>query len=63
MRGPTVLKEKDPLPHFHAAECCLSLDDKEDALKALDAAFDLSGSDESMREKINLLKTIHYAKF
>jgi type III secretion system low calcium response chaperone LcrH/SycD len=58
-----LLNEKDPMPHFHAAECCLSLDDKEDALKALDAALDLCGEDESMREKINLLKTIHYAKF
>jgi type III secretion system low calcium response chaperone LcrH/SycD len=58
-----LLKEGDPLPHFHAAECFLSLDEKEDALKALDAALDLSRSNERLREKINLLKTIHYAKF
>ncbi len=58
-----LLKEKDPLPHFHAAECFLSLDEKEEALKALDAALELTGKNEHLREKINLLKTIHYAKF
>jgi type III secretion system low calcium response chaperone LcrH/SycD len=58
-----LLKENDPLPHFHAAECFLSLDEKEDALKALDAALDLCCENERLREKINLLKTIHYAKF
>ncbi len=58
-----LLKEGDPLPHFHAAECFLSLEDKEEALKALDAALNLCRNDEHLREKINLLKTIHYAKF
>ncbi len=57
-----LLKEKDPLPHFHAAECLLSLDDKEEALKALDAALEFCRN-ERLREKINLLKTIHYAKY
>jgi type III secretion system low calcium response chaperone LcrH/SycD len=55
-----LLKEKDPQPHFHAAECFLSLDEKEDASKALDAALEYC-RDEHLREKINLLKTIHYA--
>jgi type III secretion system low calcium response chaperone LcrH/SycD len=58
-----LLREKDPMPHFHAAECFLSLEEKEDALKALDAALDLCQNDEHLRDKINLLKTIHYAKF
>lgn len=57
-----LLKEKDPLPHFHAAECLLSLDDKEEALKALDAALEFC-NDDRLREKINLLKTIHYARY
>ncbi len=54
-----LLKDKDPMPHFHAAECFLSMDDKEEALKALDAALEFCG-DDALREKINLLKTIHY---
>ena len=58
-----LLRANDPLPHFHAAECFLSLDEKEDALKALDAALELAGKNESLCDKINLLKTIHYAKF
>jgi type III secretion system low calcium response chaperone LcrH/SycD len=58
-----LLKENDPLPHFHAAECFLSLDEKEDALKALDAALELAGRNDSLCEKINLLKTIHYVRF
>ncbi len=57
-----LLKENDSAPHFHAAECFLSLDEKEDALKALDAALDLCCENERLRDKINLLKTIHYAK-
>jgi type III secretion system low calcium response chaperone LcrH/SycD len=58
-----LLKEGDPLPHFHAAECFLTLEEKVDALKALDAALDLCQNNECLREKINLLKTIHYAKY
>ena len=30
-----LLKDSDPLPHFHAAECFFSLDQKEESLKAL----------------------------
>src|ERR1700722_5760516 len=58
-----LLKEGDPLPHFHAAECFLSLDEKAEALKALDAALDFGRSDERLCEKIHLLKTIHYDTF
>ena len=58
-----LLREGDPLPHFHAAECFLSLDEKEEALKALDAALDFCRNNATLREKIHLLKTIHYAKF
>ena len=57
-----LLKEGDPLPHFHAAECLLSLDDKAEALKALDAALNFC-KDEQLQEKIHLLKAIHYARY
>lgn len=30
-----LLKKEDPYPHFHAAECCFSLQMSEDAAKAL----------------------------
>lgn len=56
-----LLREGDPLPHFHAAECLLALDDKEEGLKALDAALSFS-KDDALCEKINLLKTIHYVR-
>ncbi len=58
-----LLQENDPLPHFHAAECFLSLEEKDEALKALDAALDLCQDDERLCNKIHLLKTIHYAKY
>jgi type III secretion system low calcium response chaperone LcrH/SycD len=55
-----LLREGDPEPHFHAAECFLSLEEKEEALKALHAALEFC-KDEQLREKINLLLAIHYA--
>ncbi len=54
-----LLNEETPEPHFHAAECLLSLEEKEDALKALNRALELC-KDETLREKINLLLAIHY---
>jgi len=56
-----LLREEDPLPHFHAAECLLSLEEKEEALKALDAALQFAGKNALLEEKIDLLKAIHYA--
>ncbi|MBS0653726.1 MAG: SycD/LcrH family type III secretion system chaperone [Verrucomicrobia bacterium] len=56
-----LLNDKDPLPHFHAAECYLSQGNAEEANKALNAAEQLLDleTDEGKRlaEKINLLKT------
>jgi type III secretion system low calcium response chaperone LcrH/SycD len=52
-----LLKEEDPLPHFHAAECFLCLREKEDASKALHAALALC-RDEPLREKIHSLKAL-----
>lgn len=55
-----LLDDKDPLPHFHAAECLLSLDNRQEAMKALNAAESLlSSNDEALRDKIHLLKTVN----
>jgi len=35
----TLLDKNDPLPHFHAFECYVALNDHVEALKALDAAY------------------------
>lgn len=54
-----LLQEHDPLPHFHAAECYLSLNDKEEGLKALDAAKSLlntSAEHQELGEKIAILR-------
>jgi type III secretion system low calcium response chaperone LcrH/SycD len=57
----SLLRESDPLPHFHAAECLIALEDLLEASKALDAALNLCQED-SLREKIHLLKALHYGK-
>lgn len=54
-----LLKEQDPLAHFHAAECMLALDQKEEALKALNAALDRCPND-LLRQKIRSLKKKYY---
>lgn len=55
-----ILEDKDPLPHYHAAECLLSMGDKDEAQKALLAAEDRLGisSLDNLREKIECLKTM-----
>ena len=53
-----LLCEKDPLPHFHAAECYLSLQNREEALKALKAAEGLLTTSQEharLKEKIQIL--------
>jgi len=57
-----LLAENDPLVHFHAAECLLSMKNKKEALKALDVATERLGKEESanaLRDKIELLKKLH----
>jgi type III secretion system low calcium response chaperone LcrH/SycD len=55
-----LLVDPDPLPHFHAAECLLSLDDRPQALKALQCAEErLTEEQAELREKINILKRIY----
>ncbi len=50
-----LLNTEDPLPHFHAGECLLRLNEKEEAEKALNAALALN-QDPVLEIKINKLK-------
>ncbi len=53
-----LLKKDDPYPHFHAAECCFSLQMFADGNKALKEAALLIGEDENhiLKDRIALLK-------
>ena len=56
-----LIEDKDPMPHYHAAECLFSLNEKSDALKALNAAESLINEpDHPIRDKITLLKQVHF---
>jgi type III secretion system low calcium response chaperone LcrH/SycD len=55
-----LLCDKDPLPHFHAAECLMSLNEKSDALKALKMAQELSSTNADLQTKIELLREVNY---
>ncbi len=60
-----ILQEKDPLPHFHAAECYLSIGNNEEALNALNAAETLltfSANNCELKDKIELLKRTYAAR-
>jgi len=55
-----LLVESDPFPHFHAAECLLTLEEREEALKALAMAkARLKESDHFLRDKITTLSAIY----
>ncbi|MBI5272845.1 MAG: tetratricopeptide repeat protein [Chlamydiia bacterium] len=51
-----LLQKSDPYPHFHAAECYLSLRNGGDALKALSEAEERLTPHHPLRTKIALLK-------
>jgi type III secretion system low calcium response chaperone LcrH/SycD len=54
-----LLCDSDPYPHFHAAECLLSLKEKEDGLKALLCAEErLSEAQQDLRDKIEVLRSV-----
>jgi secretion system chaperone SscA len=56
----SLLVDKDPMPHFHAAECLTSLHDSEQALKALNMSESLLNADsQELRSKIQLLKKLN----
>ena len=53
-----LLKTEDPYPHFHAAECCLSLHMTKDAAKALEEAQHRIQKElpHPLKDKVALLK-------
>jgi type III secretion system low calcium response chaperone LcrH/SycD len=53
-----LLKKEDPYPHFHAAECCFSLQMAEDASKALAESESRLGAEfaHPLKDKIGLLR-------
>jgi type III secretion system low calcium response chaperone LcrH/SycD len=51
-----LLRAEDPFPHFHAAECYFSLEEKGEAAKALGEASSRAGDRHPLQEKIALLK-------
>lgn len=51
-----LLNPKAPHPHFHAAECYFSLQNREEALTALDEAAMKVGNDVDLEEKIAFLR-------
>jgi type III secretion system low calcium response chaperone LcrH/SycD len=53
-----LLKKEDPYPHFHAAECCLSLQMTDDAAMALqESSLRLKGEfGHPLTNKIGILK-------
>lgn len=51
-----LLKKEDPYPHFHAAECYFSLQDKGEGAKALREAKSLLSEEDPLQHKIALLK-------
>lgn len=52
-----LLKEEDPLPHYHAAECLFSKKEKEETQKALRQAK-LRCKDDALLSKIQLLEEL-----
>jgi type III secretion system low calcium response chaperone LcrH/SycD len=57
-----LLQEKNPLPHFHAAECYFSLQEFAEALKALQCAETLltkNAEDQALLTKISALKEVY----
>lgn len=52
-----LLNERDPLPHFHAAECLLAVGEKSEAKLALKSAEErLKGKDRDLKHQIKKLK-------
>lgn len=50
-----LIEEENPLPHYHAAECFLSLGEKEEAFKAL-TACENRDKESRFKEKISALR-------
>ncbi len=54
-----LLEEDDPLPHFHAAECLLHVEEVEDAQKAIHAALERCDEGDPLIEKVQQLKAYY----
>jgi type III secretion system low calcium response chaperone LcrH/SycD len=52
----SLIQDEDPLPHFHAAECLLCIENEEQAKKALQEAKKRSESDLLLEKKIQALE-------
>lgn len=54
-----VLANNDPLPHFHAAECLITVGKNGDAKRALEMADERCGSDsEQLKQRIATLREV-----
>jgi type III secretion system low calcium response chaperone LcrH/SycD len=51
-----LLKKEDPFPHFHAAECYVSLNELQEAKKALRETDERINETHPLKERIALLK-------
>lgn len=51
-----LLRGEDPYPHFHAAECYLSLNERTEAIKALAEAAIRAQNEHPLSGKISVLK-------
>jgi type III secretion system low calcium response chaperone LcrH/SycD len=51
-----LLKKEDPYPHFHAAECCFSLQWTQDGALALDETDVRIDSEHPLKGKVELLR-------
>ena len=58
-----LLSEKDPIPHFHAAECLFALHDPEEAEKALRLAEKRAKNQASLFEEIKKLREYYAAAY
>lgn len=54
------LDNKDPVPHFHAAECLLAQGDRTEALKAIRIALGLPCTEEFLNQMIHLKEVIDH---
>ena len=52
----SLLSPQDPEAHFHAAECLLSLGQKQEALKALHMSLSRAQENSPLRNQIVVLK-------
>ena len=52
----SLLSKEDPMPHLHAAECFLSLQKRDDALTALNAALERAKDNLQLCTQIEVLK-------